>query len=321
MHVDPKLFSPEAIDPATLQANETIEKLLAAVPSIDTQEPVAIRAERASGNSAFGELIRLEHAEVRSLPGPAGEIPIRILRPQGDVRGVYLHLHGGGWTLGAEDQQDVMLDAIAQQAGAVVVSVGYRLAPEHPYPAGPDDCEAAALWLIEHAREFGPERLVIGGESAGAHLSAVTLLRLRDRHGASPFLAANLVYGAYDLGRTPSVRAWGDRNLVLSTPIIDWFTAHFVSDPERRRDPDVSPLFANLAGMPPALFSVGTLDPLLDDSLFMASRWEAAGCAAELAIYPGGIHGFNLLPLPLAEQANERCRQFVAAAMEGPELP
>ncbi|MCP5059823.1 MAG: alpha/beta hydrolase [bacterium] len=316
MRIDPKLFAPESVDSGTQLANEAIEKLLASVPSIDTRDPSEVRAERASGKSPIGELVKLEHAEVRSIAGPAGEIPLRILRPAGEVRGVYLHLHGGGWTLGAEDQQDTMLDALAQEARVVVMSVGYRLAPEHPYPSAPDDCEAAALWVMENAREFGSEQLVIGGESAGAHLSAVTLLRLRDKHGANPFRAANLVFGAYDLGFTPSVRNWGERNLVLSTPIIEWFTSHFVPERGQRRDPDVSPLYASLSGMPPALFSVGTLDPLLDDSLFMANRWESAGSAAELAIYPGGIHGFNMLPLPLAEQANERCRRFVAAALE-----
>ncbi|MBW2243914.1 MAG: alpha/beta hydrolase [Deltaproteobacteria bacterium] len=304
------------VDSGTQAANEAIEKLLASLPSIDTREPADVRAERASGRSPYGELVKLERAEVRCIPGPAGEIPLRILRPAGEVRGVYLHFHGGGWTLGAEDQQDPMLDAFAQRAGVVAVSVGYRLAPEHPYPSGPDDCEAAALWVMEHARELGSEQLVIGGESAGAHLSAVTLLRLRDKHGATPFRAANLAYGAYDLGFTPGVRNWGKRNLVLSTPIIEWFTNHFVPERGQRRHPDVSPLYASLTGMPPALFTVGTLDPLLDDSLFMASRWEAAGSPAELAIYPGGIHAFNMLPLPLAEQANERCRQFVTAALE-----
>lgn len=315
MQVDPQVFSQGAVDPATRQANEAIEKLLAEAPPLESQEPAAIRAERESGNSPFGELVKLDHAEVRTIPGPAGAITLRLFRPKGEVRGVYFHIHGGGWTLGAEDQQDVMLDAIAQQAGAVVVSTGYRLAPEDPYPAGPDDCEAAALWVVEHAGELGSERLVIGGESAGAHLSAVTLLRLRDKHRATPFCAANLVYGAYDLTMTPSVRGWGERRLVLSTPIIEWFTGHFVPDAGRRAEPDVSPLYADLTGMPPALFTVGTLDPLLDDSLFMASRWESAGGPAELAIHPGGIHGFNLFPLPLAERANARCREFVAAAL------
>jgi acetyl esterase/lipase len=209
---------------------------------------------------------------------------------------VYLHLHGGGWTLGAADQQDALLDFIAQELGVAVVSVGYRLAPEDRYPAGPDDCEAAAAWLVEQAHsEFGSDRLLIGGESAGAHLSAVTLLRMRDRHGAADrFLGANLVFGMYDFGLTPSVRRWGERNLVLSTPIIEWFSGCFLGEmpPEQRRDPDISPLHADLTGLPPAFFTVGELDPLLDDSLFMAARWHAAGNHAEIVICPESVHGF-----------------------------
>jgi acetyl esterase len=313
VHIDPYLFSPDAVDAATRAANEQLEKLLAQAPPIHSQQPAAIRAARASGQGTFGPIVRLPHAQTRAIRGPAGEIPLRVIRPKGDVRGVYLHIHGGGHVLGSEDQMDTALDALANRAGAVVVSVGYRLAPEHPYPAGPDDCEAAALWLAESARrEFGSDRLAIGGESAGAHLCAVTLVRMRDRHGATPFCGANLVYGIYDLTFTPTVRNWGERILVLSTPIIEWFSNHFVPDKSKRGAPDVSPLYADLRRLPPALFSVGTLDPLLDDSLFMASRWSAAGNRAELAVYPGGVHGFNLFPMPLAEAANQRCRSFVA---------
>ena len=318
MTLDPRLFSPEAIDPETRQANEMLEKLLAQTPALNTQTPQAIRAAREAGQGTFGPIVKLEHAQGRTIRGPAGQIPLRVLRPKsGAVRGVYLHLHGGGHTLGSHDGQDVMLDAIANAAGAVVVSVGYRLAPEHPYPAGPDDCEAAALWVVENAqREFGSERLVIGGESAGAHLSAVTLLRLRDRHHVTPFRGANLVYGIYDLNFTPSVRNWGPRVLILSTPIIEWFSNHFIPDKSKRGTTDASPLYADLHSLPPALFSVGTLDPLIDDSLFMSARWAAAGSRAELAIYPGGVHGFNLFPMPLANAANERCRAFVRTALD-----
>jgi acetyl esterase/lipase len=317
MHVDPRLFSSDAIDASTRAANEMIEKLIAQQPSMLTQTPAQIRAARDAGAGTLPVPVKLAHAEMRAIRGPAGEIPLRVFRHE-QPRGVYLHIHGGGWTLGAADQQDVMLDAISRAARVTVVSVEYRLAPEHPYPAGPDDCEAAALWVARNAeRELGAARLAIGGESAGAHLSAVTLLRLRDRHGLTPFAAANLVYGCYDLGFTPSVRNWGERNLVLSTPIIEWFTNHFAPDRARRASPDASPLLADLRGMPPALFTVGTLDPLLDDSLFMAQRWLAAGNRAELAIYPGGVHGFNLFPMPLGEAALRRSESFLADAFSG----
>src|SRR5262245_49367337 len=132
MTLDPYLFSPEAIDPETRAANETLEKLLAQVPALHTQTPQAIRAARESGQGTFGPIVKLPHAQTRSIPGAAGEIPLRVIRPKsGAVRGVYFHIHGGGHTLGSHDAQDVMLDEIANAAGAVVASVGYRLAPEH----------------------------------------------------------------------------------------------------------------------------------------------------------------------------------------------
>jgi acetyl esterase/lipase len=269
------------------------------MPPVHTVEPAVSRRQRAEGNSMIPVPEKLDHAIDRTIPGPAGEIPLRMIVPD-DVGGVYLHLHGGGWTLGAADQQDALLDFIARELGVAVVSVGYRLAPEDPYPAGPDDCEAAATWLLDHARdELGSDRLLIGGESAGAHLSAVTLLRMRDRHGAADrFLGANLVFGLYDFGLTPSVRRWGERNLVLSTPVIEWFTDCFLGDmpPEQRRGPDISPLHADLSDLPPAFFTVGELDPLLDDSLFMAARWHAAGNHAEIVICPESIHGFIAFP-------------------------
>ena len=209
-----------------------------------------------------------------------------------------------------------MLEALAKQTGLAVVSVGYRLAPEHPHPAAADDCEAAALWLIENARrEFGTDRLCIGGESAGAHLAAVTLLRLRDRHRLTPFRGAMLTYGGYDMNLTPSARRWGARNLILSTPIVqkyvDWF-----APPGIRNDPGVSPLLADLSGLPPAIFTIGTLDPLLDDSLFMASRWAAAGNAAELAVHPGGTHAFNAFPIALGRAANQRTYDFLVREVQ-----
>ena len=313
--LDPALFTPEAIAAETAQFNEQLRELMAGTPAIHEQEPEEIRAGREEGGGPFGEIVRLDHAEERSIPGPAGEISLRIFAPE-TVNGVYLHIHGGGWVLGAADSQDPRLWETAQAAKVAVVSVEYRLAPEHPYPAGPDDCEAAAAWLAREAQsEFGAARLVIGGESAGGHLAVVTLLRMRDRHGYTGFAGANLVYGAFDLTMTPS-QASGDDALVIPTRTMAWFYDHFVPA-GRRRDPDVSPLYANLREMPPALFTVGTLDPLLDDSLFMHQRWLAAGNESELAVYPGGTHGFNGFPIAMATDANERINEFIGDATSG----
>jgi acetyl esterase/lipase len=303
------------------RVNAEVEAQLATAPSVHTLDPAVTRAQREAGRGWAGPVIRSDRAVTRTIPGPDGPISVRVVVPEGTVAGAFLHVHGGGWVLGAADQQDVLLVAVADVLGVAVVSVEYRLAPEHPFPAAPDDCEHVARWLVEHAEaEFGTRRLVIGGESAGAHLAALTLLRLRDRHGITgAFAAANLVFGAFDLSMTPSARRWGERNLVLSTPIMAWFSSLFtpgMSDDERR-SPEVSPLYADLHAMPPALFTVGTLDPLLDDSLFMAARWRAAGNETELRVFPEAPHGFIRFPTAVTGLALDAMLTFLRGALAG----
>lgn len=310
--LDPALFRADAVTDDTRALNEMLTKLLTPMPDWWVVGAANARAARRRGDGPFPPPVMSERAVVRSIAGRDGHaIPLRMFVPQ-RPSGVYLHIHGGGWVLGGADMQDPMLERLADRTGLAVVSVEYRLAPEDPYPAGPDDCETAALWLARHAKaEFGSEALTIGGESAGGHLSAVTLVRMRDRHGFTGFRGANLVYGAYDLSLTPSQRLFGDERLVLRTIDIVQFYNAFLPTAADRRDPDISPLYARLHGMPPALFSVGTADALLDDTLFMHARWLAAGNEAELAIYPGGAHGFTLFPNALAEQAEERSVAFL----------
>jgi acetyl esterase len=313
MQVERDPFDPAAVDSETAEFNAKLEALLATQPQPQTLPPQVTRDARESGQGAFGPIVLSDLAHERTIAG----VPCRVLLPE-TVNGVYLHIHGGGWVFGRAHHSDVRNERIARNAGLAVVSVDYRLAPEHPYPAGPDDCEAVAAWLAANAAaEFGTDRLTIGGESAGGHLAAVTLLRMRDRHGYRGFRAANLVYGAFDLSMTPSQLNWGDRYLVLSLGFMRWAGDCFVPDAAMKRDPDVSPLYADLRGLPPALFTVGTLDPLLDDSLFMYGRWLAAGNDAELAVYPGGVHGFNAFPIALGRQANDRIDRFLAAAVAG----
>ena len=304
-------FDDDAISAETRQFNAQLETMLSTLTPNYQRQPQEIRDDRENGKGIFGPLQLLEEGRDRTVGASGREVPVRVFVPP-HVDGVYLHIHGGGWVLGRAHHQDVRLWELARHARLAVVSVDYRLAPEHPYPAGPDDCESAALWLVANAaNEFGSDRLFIGGESSGAHLSVVTLLRMRDRQGYRGFLGANLVYGPYDLQFTPSVANWGERELILSTPTIRWFTEQFVPEAAQRADPDVSPLYADLRGLPPALFTVGTMDPLLDDSLFMSARWLAAGNVAELAVYPGGVHGFNAFPLQLGREATERMHAFL----------
>jgi len=308
--IDPRFFDPANIDSETAEFNLKIEKELAALPPIYTFKPPDIRAARAAGNSIWGSIRHVAEAQDRIIAGPAGEIALRVFVPD-EVQAVYLHMHGGGFMLGQADHFDELLNDLAQRCHMAVVSVDYRLAPENPYPAGPDDCEAAAVWLVENClAEFGSKKLFIGGESAGANLAAVTLLRMRDRHGFSGFSGAVLTYGVYDLSMTPSARNWGERKLILTTKLIRWFNENYVPSCNFT-DSDISPLYADLRGLPPALFTVGTLDPLMDDSLFMHMRWLAAGNPSELAIYPGGIHAFDAFPIELARRANARIREFI----------
>ncbi len=308
---DPKLFAPDAIDAETAEFNAKLEALLAEAPATNAVPVEQTRRAREEGTSISGPVLISDMADEREIAGPAGPIALRTFIPK-DPRGIYLHIHGGGWVLGRAHLQDPRNEEIATACSAVVISVDYRLAPEHPYPAALDDCEAAALWVAENAMsEYGVSKLAIGGESAGGHLAATTLIRMRDKHDFTGFSGANLVYGVYDLSMTPSQRNWGERLLVLNTPIMDWFYDHF-APVGVRRDPDVSPLYADLSNMPPALFTVGTLDPLLDDTLFMHSRWAAAGNEAELTVYPGGPHGFDGHPTRLGQRARQKMNQAIS---------
>ena len=254
---------------------------------------------------------RRAHMDLQALAVPEAEprdiagVPCRVHRPDGRARGVYLHFHGGGMVVGAPEMNDFSNRELARQLGVAVVAVDYRLAPEHPYPAGPDDGVAVARWLVEHAeREFGGGRLVIGGESAGAYMSAAVLLRVRDELGAiARFVGANLVFGVYDWGGSPSQHGIRphDGPDVLDPEAIRFFTSCYLpgrSD-EQRRDPAISPAFADLRGLPPALMSVGTTDHLVDDTLILASRWAATGAEVELFVAPDMPHGFLFFPCAL----------------------
>jgi acetyl esterase len=314
--LDPALFRPEAISPETRAANEVFRKAMSGVPDWWDIGAPAYRAIVAAGRGPFPPPAKSERARTIQIDGKGGhKISLRIIAPE-RAKGVYMHIHGGGCVFGSPETADPMLERMLQTTGMACASVEYRLAPENPYPAGWDDCESAAVWLVKNAKsEFGTDALTIGGESAGATLSAATLLRLRDRHGYTGFRAANLSYGNFDSSMTPSQRLSPDRGLLIGKLNIRKFCEAYLPKGVDPRDPDVSALYANLAKMPPAIFTVGSIDPLLDDSLFLYARWIAAGNEAELAVYPGAPHAFNLVPMPLSAGANAQIDAFLARAI------
>ncbi|WP_228994919.1 alpha/beta hydrolase fold domain-containing protein [Streptomyces sp. DH8] len=316
-----------------------LEALFADVPAEQVAEARAFYGARTAGRGpvSFEELkaVRARRSAPPAADPPAVEemaeaagarVPVRVFLPSGGPpRGVHLDIHGGGFYMDTAAHGDVRNRSLAEALGAVVVSVDYRLAPEDPWPAAPDDCETAALWLVEQAEaRFGTSRLAIGGTSAGATLALATLLRLRDRSaqdvpsgpgGAAPagrygdavsrygygdavsrFTGAALQFGTYDLSAlTPAGRRIADEYFIQA------YVGHV---PDRDRTlPDISPLYADLTGLPPALLVVGAEDILLEDNLTLAGRLSAAGNGVELRLYPAAPHGFTGHPTALAATA------------------
>ncbi len=314
--LDPQLFKPEAITPEVAAANEAFRKAMSAGPNWWDIGAAAFRAAAASGQGPFPLPEKSPRGRTIEIEGQGGHrIPLRLVAPE-HAKGVYLHFHGGGLVLGSAMAQDMMMERVIASTGMACASVEYRLAPENPYPAAWDDSESAAVWLVKNAKkEFGTETLTVGGESAGALLAAATLLRMRDRHGYTGFRAAVLTYGVHDSAMTPSQRRSPDKGILVGRKNIEKFTEAYLPKNVDPRDPDVSPLYADLRNMPRAIFTVGTIDPLLDDTLFMYSRWIAAGNEAELAVYPGAPHAFNNFPLPQGPEANARIDAFLKRAI------
>lgn len=244
---------------------------------------------------------------------------LRILQPAGEVRGVYLDYHGGGWAIGTAAMDDRVNARIAAGCGLIVVSVDYTTLPDIDLPGMIAECAAAGDWVFEHAQaEFGTSAVFIGGESAGAHLAACTMLRLRDtRADFARLRGAVLFYGPYDLSCTPSVRAAPRDTLVLDGPAMTSGIAKLLPDRSEaeRRDPAFSPLYADLGGLPPGLLLCGTIDPLIDDSKLMAERWAAASGNARVVIVPDAPHAFNRFPTRVASRTNAFVRGWIEARL------
>ncbi|MEP3275097.1 MAG: alpha/beta hydrolase fold domain-containing protein [Stappiaceae bacterium] len=311
--LDETVFLPGAGLEETRQFNHDLIRKLESFPDPWSSTPVENRQKRLQGIGPFPAPEFSERAQNLTIEGPRGPLVLRLLTPtSGPSNRAFLHIHGGGWMYGSAAYQDARLQEMADRADCNVFSVEYGLAPESPYPAAPDDCECAARWLTgEGARLHQLEQFAIGGESAGAHLSVVTLLRMRDRHKTMPFNWAVLVAGCYDLGLTPSAASFGEERLLLTTRDIKNFSRNYLGNHANTRLSDVSPLYADLRNLTSAMFIVGTRDALLDDTLFMHSRWIASNNSATIKIFAEGCHVFNTFPLKISDECNKMIDDYL----------
>lgn len=231
----------------------------------------------------------------RTIPGPGGEIPIRIYRPDDGPLPVLVFLHGGGFALGDLEVTDIPCRHIAAAAPCVVVSVDYRLAPEHPFPAAPDDVYAAVSWAAEHREELSGGHtapIAVGGDSAGGNLSAVVCLMARDRGGPEIGLQV-LIYPSTEMDSDRPSHQQNASGYLLTQDEIDWFHARYVPTAEMVANPYASPLKASdHARLPPALVITAGYDPIRDDGEAYAKALQTAGVDVRLNQNPTMIHGF-----------------------------
>jgi acetyl esterase len=260
-----------------------------------------------------------ERVEDLALPGPAGDLPARLYRPaRGGVScPLIVFFHGGGFVFGSLDSHyDGFCRALSGEASAAVLSVDYRLAPEHPFPAATDDCRAAMAWAAAHATSLGadPSRLFVAGGSAGGNLAAVTALRLRDEGG--PRLAGQvLIYPVADF-HTPPTQSYLDfaEGHHLTRADMMWFWEQYLADADHAANPYAAPLRArDLAGVAPAFLLTAEYDPLRDEGERYAARLAAAGVKVALRREAGMIHGFLAFPTARTADVLRRAAAWINA--------
>lgn len=272
--------------------------------------------------AAQGEPPLVGQAIDRTLAAPDRRIPARVYRPPGGedaVLPVYVHFHGGGWVFGDLDSHDVFCRFLCRRSGVLVISVDYRLAPEHPYPAALDDAWESVLWVAANGDELGADagRLAVGGDSAGGTLAATVCRRARDEGGPDVRFQV-LIYPVTDMTLSlPSMTELAE-GYNFTRDAMAWFRDLYLPDEASWRDPDASPLFAeDLGGLPPALIVSAGFDPLRDDARAYADALTAAGVAAEHVRYGGMIHGFLNMPAVLDDgrEATARVARTISGAL------
>jgi len=298
------------------------QALLDVMPPIPDFESLGVEGARAAmdqGAMAEGEVEDVARVEDRLVPGPAGDVPVRIYWPEGEgPHPGLVFFHGGGFVIGSVDTHDGSCRSLCRQASCVVVSVDYRLAPEHPFPAAPEDCYAATCWVAENAARIGvdPTRLAVGGDSAGGNLAAVVSLMAREREG--PALCFQLlIYPVTDCSFDTLSYRENAEGYFLTRDHMKWFWRQYLKDPGDGVHPHASPMRAeDLAGLPPALCVTAEFDPLRDEGEAYTERLRAAGVGATLSRYDGMFHGFFGMGAVLDQAGNaveEACAALRAA--------
>ena len=280
------------------QMTEVLKKQAEVTPNarkVHTLTPDEARAQYAAGRRYWNsDAPELDEIFDTPIEGPGGGIPARVYL-HGDERPlpVLIYLHGGGWVVGNLDTHDKIMRLLALRSGAAVVGVDYGLAPQTKFPAAIGECLAAVAHVRGHAAQWGidPERIAIGGDSAGANLAVAVALSLRD---TQPELLRMLllVYGVFGLQDSPSQRLFGERGDGLSNKDMDYYYDCYLRGPEDRHDDRFNVLSADLRGLPCAFIAAAGMDPLLDDSVAMHELMGEAGVESKLAIYDGVLHGF-----------------------------
>jgi acetyl esterase len=307
--------------PLDPQAQALLDQLASIpMPPLESLSPEVVRQGMRAMLAMSGEVEPVARVEDRAIPGPAGAIPVRIYTPQGDGPfPILVYFHGGGWVIGDLDTVDSACRSLTNGAGCLTVSVDYRLAPEHKFPAAPQDCYAATLWASENAACLGgdPARLAVGGDSAGGNLAAVVAQMARDR-GRPAVAFQLLIYPATDMTADNDSLRENSQGYVLSAGEMRWFADHYLNAREDATNPLVSPALApDLSVLPPALIITAEYDPLRDEGEEYGRRLQEAGVPVTISRYEGMMHGFVDMTNPMDKtlQAIAECSRALRSAL------
>jgi acetyl esterase len=310
------LIMPVTLDPDAAAVFKAFQE--AGRPAYETLSPSEARGFYSAARLVSNpEPPELKSVRALAIPSPAAAIPARIYTPtalrqtDGLAPGL-VFFHGGGWVIGNLDTHDVVCRTLAQQGELIVISVDYRLSPEHKFPAAVEDSIAATAWIAENAAALGIDasRLMVGGDSAGGNLAAVVAIHARDA-GHEPKLAGQvLIYPATDFRMTHPSHSEPETSVLLTHSVIRWFRDHYLNSPADVDDWRASPArVASLTGLPPAYLLTAGADPLRDEGDEYATRLKQAGVPLTYRTFPGQFHGFFTMG-KLLPQANVAAREI-----------